>query len=113
MAEAVTNNSTKRHFALEVLPTAMSIETFTTSKIGLEEEEGGAILESMYSSSSPTKWYRHSRLQELVEEASSKFMRRSFSVPREVKDDAVGVDPFLPSFTKKGHPMLGSREAKP
>lgn len=52
--------------------------------------------------------------KELAErEACSKSMRRSFLAPLEVDDDAVGVDPFLPSFTKTGHQMLGVRETKP
>jgi len=52
--------------------------------------------------------------KELVEEeARSKSMRRSFLAPLEVDDDAAGVDPFLPSFAKTGHPVLGVCEAKP
>jgi len=46
-------------------------------------------------------------------EARSKSMRRSFLAPLEVDDDAAGVDPFLPSFAKTGHPVLGACEAKP
>lgn len=52
--------------------------------------------------------------KELVEEeARNKGMRRSFLAPLEVDDDAAGVDPFLPSFTKTGHPVLGVCDTKP
>ena len=40
-------------------------------------------------------------------------MRRSFLAPLEVDDDAAGMDPFLPSFAKTGHPVLGMCGAKP
>ena len=52
-------------------------------------------------------------LVELVEEEARRNMRRSFLAPLEVDDDAAGMDPFLPSFTKTGHPELGVCGAKP
>jgi hypothetical protein len=49
----------------------------------------------------------------MEEEARSKSMRRSILAPLEVDDDAARVDPFLPSFAKTGHPVLGVCGAKP